>query len=79
MLKDFDKTKLKIVEPDCVDRFVYHIDYAKSTNSINPLYLNIPEFHGSIEEHRGHKYLVIAPIEINSDVLNYHKKVWNDI
>ena len=79
LLKDFDKTKLKILEHDCVDRFVYPIDYAKSINSINPLYLTITEFYGSIEEHRGHKYLVITPIEINSDVLNYHKKVWNEI
>ena len=25
LLKDFDKTKLKIVKHDCVDRYVYHI------------------------------------------------------
>ena len=28
LLKEFDKTKLKIVKHDCVDRYVYHIDYA---------------------------------------------------
>ena len=65
MLKDFDKTKLKIVEHDFVDRNVYHIDYAKTTNNINPLYLIIPEFYGSIEEKEGRKYLIIAPIESN--------------
>ena len=79
LLKDFDKTKLKIAEHDCVDQTVYHIDYAKTTNNINPLYLTIPEFYGSIKENEGGKYLIIAPIEINNDVLNDHKKVWNEI
>ena len=51
LLKDFDKTKLKIVKHDCVDRYVYHIDYAKNINNVNPLYLIIPEFYGYIEEH----------------------------
>ena len=26
LLKDFDKTKLKITQNDCVDRSIYHID-----------------------------------------------------
>ena len=60
LLKDFDKTKLKIVKYDCVDQYVYHIDYAKNINNINPLYLIIPEFYGYIEEHEGRKYLNIA-------------------
>ena len=33
----------------------------------------------SIEENEGRKYLIIAPIEIDNDVLNSHKKVWNEI
>ena len=49
LLKDFDKTKLKIAQHDCVDRTVCHIDYAKNTINVNPLYLIIPEFYGSIE------------------------------
>ena len=44
LLKDFDKTKLKIEKHDCVDRYVYHIDYAKNINNINPLYLIILSF-----------------------------------
>ena len=60
MLKDFDKTKLKIVKHDCFDRYVYHIDYVKNINNVNPLYLIIPEFYGYIEEHEGRKYLNIA-------------------
>ena len=79
LLKDFDKTKLKIAQHNCVDRTVYHIDYAKNRSNVNPLYLIIPEFYGSIEEQRGHKYLFIAPIEINNEVLNDYKKVWDEI
>ena len=30
LLKDFDKTKLKITQHDYVDRSIYHIDYAKN-------------------------------------------------
>ena len=77
LLKDFDKTKLKIAQYDCVDRTVYHIDYAKNTSNVNPLYLII---YGSIEEHENtHKYLIIAPIEINNEVSNNYKKVWDEI
>ena len=34
LLKDFDKTKLKIVKHDCVDRYVNHNDYVKNINSV---------------------------------------------
>ena len=44
LLKDFDKTKLKIVKYDCVDRHVYHMDYVKNINNVNPLYLIILSF-----------------------------------
>ena len=80
MLKDFDKTKLKITQHDCVDRSIYHIDYAKTTNNINPLYLIIPELYGSIEEQNGYKYLIIKPqIDINKKVLTDYKKIWGKI
>ena len=79
LLKDFDKAKLKIAQHYCVDRIVYHIDYAKSNSNVNPLYLINPEFYGSIEEHKDHKYLIIAPIEINEEVLIDHKNFWNEI
>ena len=48
LLKDFDKTKFKIIKHDCVDRYIYHIDYAKNINNVNPLYLTIPEFYLNI-------------------------------
>ena len=79
LLKDFNKTKLKIAQHDCVDRSVYHIDYAKTRNNVNPLYLIIPELYGSIEEQKGYKYLIIAPIGINNEVLTDYKKIWDEI
>ena len=80
LLKDFDKTKLKIIQHDCVDRSVYHIDYAKTTNTVNPLHLIIPELYGSIEDQKGYKYLIIAPpIETNNKVLTDYKKIWDEI
>ena len=50
LLKDFDKTKLKITQHDCVDRLIYHIGYEKATGNVNPLYLILPELYESIEE-----------------------------
>ena len=45
LLKDFDKSKLKITQHDCIDRFICHIDYEKTTGNVNPLYLIIPELY----------------------------------
>ena len=80
MLKDFDKTKLKITQHDCVDRSIYHIDYAKTTNNVNSLYLIIPELYGSIEEQKGYKNLIMEPpIDINNEVLTDYKKIWDEL
>ena len=79
LLKDFDKTKLKIVKHAVVNRYVYHIDYAKNINNVNPLYLIIPEFYGYIEEHKGCKYLNIALTEMNNDVLSEYEKMRDGI
>ena len=80
MLKFFDKTKLKITQHDCADRFIYHIDYEKTTGNVNSLYLIIPELYGSIEEQEGYKYLVIEPsTDINNEVLTDYKKIWDEI
>ena len=79
LLKDFDKTKLKIVKYDCVGRYVYHIDYAKNINNINPLYLIISEFYGYIEEHEGRKYSNIALTGISNNVLSEYEKMWDGI
>ena len=75
MLKDFDKTKFKIVKHDCVDRYVYLIDYVQNVNNVNLLYFIIPEFYGYIEEHEGCKYLNIALTGMN----NKYEKLWDGI
>ena len=77
LLKDFDRTKLEIVKHDCVDRYVYHIDYVKNINNVNALYLIITEFHGYIEEHKGRKYLNIALTGMNNDVFSEYEKMWD--
>ena len=80
LLKDFDKTKLKITQHDYVDRSIYHIDYAKTMNNVNPLYLIILELYGSIEVQKGYKYLITEPpIDINNEVLTDYKKIWDEI
>ena len=79
LLKDFNKTKLKIIKHDCVGRYVYHIDYVKNINNVNPLYLMIPEFYGYIEEHEGRKYLNIALTGIDNDVLSEYEKMLDGI
>ena len=71
MLKDFDKTKLKIVKHDCFNRYVYHNDYVKNINNFNPLCLIIPEFYGYIEEHE-------ALTGINN-VLSEYEKMYDGI
>ena len=80
LLKDFDKTKLKITQHDYVDRSIYHINYAKNMNNVNRLYLIIPELNESIEEQNGYKYLIIIPpIDINNEVLTDFKKILDKI
>ena len=79
LLKDFDKTKSKIVKHYCVHQYVYHIDYIKNINNVNPLYLIIPEFYGYIEEHEGRKYLNTALTGMKNDVLSEYEKMWDGI
>ena len=43
------------------------------------MYLIIPEFYGYIDEHGSKKYLIIAPIELNNEVLLDYKKIGGEI
>ena len=79
LIKDFGKTKLKIIKHNYVDRYVYHIYYVKNINNVNPLYFIIPEFYGYIEEQEGRKYLNIALTRINNDVLSEYERMWDEI
>ena len=80
MLKDFDRTKLKITQHDYVDRSIYHIGYIKTMNNVNALCLIIPEPYGSIKEQKDYKYLITEPpIDMNNEVLTDYKKIWDEI
>ena len=83
-LKDFDPKMLKLVKNDCGDRYLYHINYITkkpklNIDSVNPLYLIIPEVIVYIEEYEGCKYLNFASTEVNNDVLSTYASVWNEI
>ena len=84
-LKDFDPKKLKIISFDCGDSYIYHINYAKNLNNVNPLYIVIPEVIGFIEERRAsamsddRKYLIFVPLAINGNVLVTYERVQCEI
>ena len=46
---------------------------------MNPLYLLVNRIDGFIEEKEGDKYLSIAFIERNSELLEKYSEVWNGI
>ena len=70
-LKGFDETKLKIAQHDCFDKTIYHVDYTKDMVKFNPLYLFIIESYGYIEERKGQKYLNLAPIELQNQIMKF--------
>ena len=63
-----------------IDLFIILTMKKLKTVNVNPLYLIIPEFYGSIEEQKGYKYLVTEPpTDINNEVLTDYKKIWDEI
>ena len=50
-----------------------------NVNSVNSLYLMINRIFGFIEEKNGDKYLNIASVDRNSELLKKYSKVWNGI
>ena len=83
-LNKFDPKMLKLVKNDCSDRYFYHIDYITkkpelSIDSINPLYLIIPEVVEYIEEFESCKYLNFAQAEVNNEVLSGYGNVWSGV
>ena len=48
-------------------------------NSVNLLYLIVHEVDGFIEEKEGGKYLNIALVDSNSEVLKKYAKIWSGI
>ena len=67
-----------------MDINTYYIGYVTkkpeyNINSVNPLYLNIKELDGFINEKNGNKYLNISLTDSNNDVLIKYAEVWNRI
>ena len=50
-----------------------------NVNSVNPLCLMINRIDGFIEEKNGDKYLNIADIDRNNEVLKKYAEVWNGV
>ena len=83
-LKDFDPKLLKLDKKSSIDISIYYIDCVTkkpeyNINSENPLYLLISKLDGFIEEKKGSKYLNIALIDSNNDVLIEYAEVWRGI
>ena len=67
-----------------MDINIYYIDYITkqpeyNIDSVNPLYLNIRELDGFIDEKNGSKYLKITLTDSNNDVLIKYAEVWSEI
>ena len=67
-----------------MDINIYYIGYVTkkpeyNIDSVNPLYLNIKELDGFINEKNGNKYLNISLTDTNNDVLIKYAEVWNGI
>ena len=77
-LIDFKSSNLKITNINCVDRFVYFIDYLKNDNT-KTLYLKMLDFYGYIEIINDERILKIIKINLNDNFLNDYKKVLNNI
>ena len=81
-VKNFDSNLLKIDKKSYknIDLF-YCIGYItiKDLHSMNPLYLNIDEVDGCIEEKNGNKYLVFASTDENKEPLKKYTELWDGI
>ena len=83
-IKDFDPKLLKSDKKTSMNLGIYYIGYVTKKpdykiNSVNPLYLMINKIDSFIEEKNGDKYLNIALIDRNSEVLGKYSEVWNRI
>ena len=86
-LKDFDARLLKIDKKSNKDIGIYNIGYitkkkiddCKNINSVNPLYLNITQANGYIEEKAVNKYLVFDSTDENKELIKKYNDVFNGI
>ena len=91
-LKQFDAGLLKFDKKSYKDTGIYNIGYiakkkiddCKNINSFNPLYLNITQANGYIEEKGVNKYLVFDLMELhltgeNKELIKKYNDVFNGI
>ena len=63
---------------------IYYIGYVDkkhdwNVNSVNPLFLMINRFYGSVSDKNGNKYLTIDNIDKNNNVLKKYDQVFTGI
>ena len=83
-LFNFDPNTLKLDKKTFKGINIYYIGYVTKKeeykiNSINPLHLLIYKTDGFTEEKRGNKYLNMAFIDSNDEVLRKYREVLHDI
>ena len=85
-IKDLDPSQIKINKKSYKNIDIYYIGYITMTdydhvkiNSVNPLYLNIGEVDGYIEESNGNKYVSFASTDKSKEVSEKYTKLWNEI
>ena len=83
-INNFDAKSLKLDKKSVMDINIYYIGYATkkpecNIDSLNPLYLNIKELDGFINEKNCNKYLNSSLTDSNNDVLIKYAEVWNEI
>ena len=83
-INNFDAKNLKLDKKLVMDINIDYIGYVTekpeyNIDSLNPLYLNIKELDGFINEKNGNKYLNISLTDSNNDVLIKYAEVWNEI
>ena len=83
-IKNFDPKLLKLDKKSSMDINIYYIGHVTkkpeyNIDSANPLHLLIDEIDGFIEKKEGSKYLNIALINSNNEVLKRYAEVWSGI
>ena len=82
-MKDFDPSLIKIGKKSYKIIGIFYIGYitiksisdSENIDSVNPLYLNIGEVDGYIEENNGNKYLTFASTDKSKKVLEKYTKL----
>ena len=83
-LKKFNSSLLELDKKSVIDINIYYIGYLTkkpeyNIDSVNPLYFNIRELDGFIDENNGNKYLNTTLTDTNNYVLIKFAEVWSGI